>query len=71
MLGFSHIIWPLSQVTKGGAKSRFFWFESEQKSFAKLKHHLFFAPMLTLLDLQQPFAIETDAYDYAIGEVLT
>ena len=27
--------------------------------------------MLTLPDLQQPFEIETDASDYAIGEVLT
>ena len=27
--------------------------------------------MLTLPELQQPFEIETDASDYAIGEVLT
>jgi hypothetical protein len=27
MLGFSHITWPLSQVTKGGAKAKFFWSE--------------------------------------------
>ena len=27
--------------------------------------------MLTLPDLQQPFEIETDAFDYAIGVVLT
>ena len=27
--------------------------------------------MLTLPDLQQPFEIETDAFDYAIREVLT
>ena len=27
--------------------------------------------MLTLPDLQQPFEIETDASDYAIGVVLT
>ena len=27
--------------------------------------------MLTLLDLQQPFEIEMDASDYAIGEFLT
>eukprot|EP00253_Pinus_taeda_P030167 PITA_30167 len=24
-LGFSHITWPLSQVTKGGPKAKFFW----------------------------------------------
>ena len=39
--------------------------------FAKLKHHLYCAPVLTLPELQQPFEIETDASDYAIGAVLT
>ena len=28
MLGFSHITCPLSQVTKGGAKEKFFWLET-------------------------------------------
>ena len=27
VLGFSHITWPLSQVTKGGAREIFFWSE--------------------------------------------
>jgi hypothetical protein len=39
--------------------------------FVELKHRLCCAPMLTLLDLQQPFEIEIDASDYAIGEILT
>ena len=39
--------------------------------FAELKHRLYCALVLTLLDLQQPFEIETDASDYAIGAVLT
>ena len=39
--------------------------------FAKLKHHLYCASVLTLPDLQQPFEIETNASDYTIGEVLT
>jgi hypothetical protein len=71
VLGFSHITWPLSQVTKGGAKEKFFWSESQQKAFGELKHRLCSAPVLTLSDLQQPFEIETDASDYAIGAVLT
>jgi hypothetical protein len=71
VLGFSHITWPLSQVTKGGAKETFFWSESQQKAFKYLKLHLFSPTMLTLPDLQQPFEIETDATDYAIGAVLT
>ena len=28
MLGFSHITWPLSQITKSGVKENFSWFES-------------------------------------------
>lgn len=28
VLGFSHITWPLSQVTKGGEKENFFWYDS-------------------------------------------
>ena len=30
MLGFSHITWPLSQVTKGKAKEKLFWSETQQ-----------------------------------------
>jgi len=71
VLGFSHITWPLSQVTKGGAKEKFFWSKSQQKAFIELKHRLCSALMLTLPDLQQLFEIDTDASDYAIGVVLT
>eukprot|EP00253_Pinus_taeda_P001830 PITA_01830 len=71
VLGFSHITWPLSQLTKGGAKAKFFWSESQQKAFKELKNRLCTAPVLALPDLQQPFEVETDASDYAIGAVLT
>jgi hypothetical protein len=71
MLGFSHITCLLSQVTKGGEKEKLFWLESQQKAFVELKHHLCCTPMLTLPDLEQPFEIDTDASDYAIGVVLT
>jgi hypothetical protein len=71
VLGFSHITWPLSQVTKGGAKEKLFWSESQHKAFKDLKHHLFSAPVHTLPDLQQPFEIETYASDYAIRAVLS
>ena len=71
MLGFSHIIWCLSQVTKGGEKSNFFWSKSQQMTFVELKHHLYSTPGLTFPNLQQPFEIEIDAFYYAIGAVLT
>ena len=69
MLGFSHITWPLSQDTKGGARAKLFWLEPQEKAFTELKNCLCSAPVLTLLDLQQPFEIEKDAFDY--GAVLT
>jgi hypothetical protein len=71
VLGFSHITWPLSQFTKGGVKEKIFWLECQQNAFVELKHCLYCAPVLTLPDLQQPFEIETDAFDYAIGAFLT
>ena len=71
VLGFSHITWPLSQVTKGGAKAKFFWSESQQKEFTELKDRLCSAPVPVLPYLQQPFEVETDASDYVIGAVLT
>jgi hypothetical protein len=71
ILGFSHITCPLSQVTKGGAKEKLFWFESQHKVLKELNHRLCSASVLTLLDLQQPFEIKTYGSDYAIGAVLT
>ena len=71
VLGFSRITWPLSQVTKGRVKENFFWSESQQNVFFELKHHLCFAPILTLPYLQQPFKIEINASNYVIGVVLT
>jgi hypothetical protein len=70
VFGFSHISWPLSQVTKGGVKEKLFWSKYQQKAFVELKHRLCCAPV-TLPDLKQPFEIKTYASDYAIGEVLT
>ena len=51
VLGFSHFTSPLRQVTKGGVKAKFFWFESQQKAFTELKYRLCSAPVLTLPDL--------------------
>jgi hypothetical protein len=58
MLGFSHIAWALSQVTKGGGKEKFVWEKSQQQAFDDLKHRLCSAPVLSLPDLQQPFRLK-------------
>jgi hypothetical protein len=71
MLGFSHIAWALSQVTKGGGREKFMWGKEKQQAFDDLKHRLYSALVLSLPNLQQPFKIETDASDYVVGVVLT
>ena len=71
MLGLSHIASALIQVTKGGGKEKFAWGKAEQLAFDYLKHRLCSVLVLSLLDLQQPFEIETDASDYVLGTVLT
>jgi hypothetical protein len=71
MLGFSHIAWALSQVTKGSGRAKFVWGKEHQHLFDDLKHHLCSNPLLSLPNLQQPFEIETDAYDYVVGTILT
>jgi hypothetical protein len=38
VLGFSHVSWPHSHVTKGGYRAKFAWVKSKQKSFEDLKH---------------------------------
>jgi hypothetical protein len=70
MLGFSHITWALSQVTKGGEKAKFFWDMSQKKIFEDLKFLLFSSPIPIFPYMKQPFDIETDALDYAIGAFL-
>jgi hypothetical protein len=37
MLGFSHIAWALSQITRGGGKEKFAWGHSQQQAFDDLK----------------------------------
>ena len=71
MLGFSHIVWALSQVTKGGGREKFMWGKEQQWAFDDLKRHLCSTLVLSFPDLQQPFEIETDVFDYAAGAILT
>jgi hypothetical protein len=37
VLGFSHIAWTLSQITRGGGKEKFAWGRSQQQAFDNLK----------------------------------
>ena len=71
VLGFSHIAWALSQVTRGGSKETFVWGLSQQQAFDELKNCLFSSLVLSLPDLQHPFDINIDASKYVAGNVLT
>jgi hypothetical protein len=71
VLGFSHISWALSQLTKGDGKEKFRWGREKQQEFDYLKHLLCSAPIISLPNLQQSFEIETDTSDCVIGTVLT
>jgi hypothetical protein len=51
VLGFSHIAWALSQVTKGGGRAKFMWGKEQQRAFDDLKHFFFSAPVLSFPDL--------------------
>jgi hypothetical protein len=71
LLGFSHIAWALSELTRGGGKENILWGLYQQQAFDDLKQRLFSSPIISLPNMQQPFDIETDSSDYAVGIVLT
>ena len=71
ILGFSHIAWPLNQLTKGNGKTVFKWTSTQQQAFEQLKNKLGTAPVLVLPDLHRPFEIETDASNYALVAMIT
>jgi hypothetical protein len=71
MLGFSHIAWALNQVTKGGGRVKLAWGREQQWEFHEVKHRLCSTPILSFLDLQKSFNIETYASDYVVGVVIT
>jgi hypothetical protein len=51
-------------------KQVFQWGGNKQKSFETLKEKIITVTILALLDLQQPFEIQTNASIYAMEEVL-
>jgi len=71
LLGFSHIACALIQVTKGSGRENFVWGKEQQQAFDDQNHRLCSTPILSFLNLQQPFKIETDASHYVVGAFLT
>ena len=68
MEGFSHIVAPLTQLTRKNAK--FVWTEECEKSFQELKRRLVTAPVLTIPSNLGGFVIYSDASRKGLGCVL-
>jgi hypothetical protein len=65
---FSSIAAPLHVVTS--VKQVFQWGGKQQKDFDTLKEKIISVPVLALPNLIQPFEIQTDASNYAMGAIL-
>jgi hypothetical protein len=59
----------LNDLTK--KNTPFAWKEAQQTAFDTLKNHFTTAPILTYLDNNQVFRLETDASNFATGVVLS
>src|SRR6202161_2397273 len=67
--GFSHIAWPLYDLTK--ADSAFQWSSEEKSAFDMLRDRITSAPILSLPDNSRPYCVEADSSDFATGAVLS
>lgn len=63
-----HFTFKSSHQGRNESKVCFF---TQHKAFSKLMHCLYFTPVITLPNLQQPFEIKIDASDYASDVVIT
>jgi hypothetical protein len=68
VLGFSHIVKPLTQLLKKGVK--FEWTEACTKALDRIVNILTSEPVLTHPDPEKPFELEVDASDYTTGAIL-
>ncbi len=69
---FSKITAALTNILKGAAdKRKFFWGEEQERSFILLKERLSSAPVVRFPDFSKKFFLSTDASGYGIGAVVT
>eukprot|EP00794_Sanderia_malayensis_P005823 gene5823-6520_t len=63
---FAHISQPLNALTS--EKSAYVWSDDCEKAFNDLKNKLLSEPVLKFPDLEEPFELQVDASNYAVGE---
>ena len=66
---YADIMTPITRLLKKGTK--FEWGKDQQESFERIKQAFTSATIVQHPDLDQPFWVETDASDFAIGAVLS
>jgi hypothetical protein len=58
-------------VTKGSGRAKFMWGKEKQQAFDDLRHFLCSTQVPSFPDLKELFMIETNAFDYVVGAILT
>ena len=66
--GFSKIARVLNELTKKGVQWE--WTDEREEAFQRLKELICAEPVLLMPQLEQPFELEVDASNYAIGATL-
>jgi hypothetical protein len=66
---YSAIVLPLLKLLKKDIKYE--WTQDCEEAFNKLKKHFIQGDILAHADLAQPFILETDASDFAVGGILS
>ena len=67
--GYREIATPLTNLTR--KNTPFIWDDNTQQAFEDIKARVVSEPILTMPDPEQPFEVETDASDYALGGQLS
>ena len=67
--GFSTLAQPFITLTH--KVTAFLWSSAAQNAFDSLKHAFIIASVLLHADPTKPFLVETDAFDFAIGAILS
>ena len=66
---FAHVAEPLTKLTRKGEP--FIWGDDQREAFHVLKQALVSPPVLAYPNTNEPYALHTDASQYAVGAILT